>query len=519
MQLVERNIALLLGIGAALSAPAGRAAAQSVFQPPAIHPIGAHSSLARVADLDRNGKADALTGGPGNAIFFGGTLRTHFGDGKGGFGNPNDLGFFATDFDFADMTGDGLVDLVSVEVPGLSIHPGNGAGAFGASLTIVYVGGGGRFTIGDFDLDGSLDVVAALTTNPQLSLTPSIFRGNGKGGLSFVGSLPGAGLFLASADMNGDGKPDVVTTAKSNSPALRVYLGNGLGGFSPLPEVSLASFGPAGPLAIGDVNGDKTLDVATRGSDAAGVSAIRVLLGDGLGGLVVDPAAGFSAPGAPFPLIADLDADGIEDLAATSDSQGAFLYRLASAAGVFDPAISIPVAGGPVRCVLADFDSNGRPDVLITTPGVESFAVLMGILPPAPGTFTFGLGTAGCLGRHGIVASGVATPGSSTFYLENTNVAPGTLGLFLVTDQPDFAGSDSAGIGVVLHVDPIASSGINYFYARGDAGGVGIAHLPIPNNPVLSGLTFFAQGLWSWALCRPTVLSLSSSPGLRITLP
>ena len=91
----------------------------------------------RTGDLNGDGNVDVMTGGPGYQFNPGSTARTHLGNGTGGFGNPNDLGFYVTDFGLADMNGDGNVDLIAVEVPGLTIRPGNGLGGFGAPVRLV----------------------------------------------------------------------------------------------------------------------------------------------------------------------------------------------------------------------------------------------------------------------------------------------------------------------------------------------------------------------------------------------
>jgi hypothetical protein len=99
------------------------------------------------------------------------------------------------------------------------------------------------------------------------------------------------------------------------------------------------------------------------------------------------------------------------------------------------------------------------------------------------------------------------------------NAPPFALGLGLVTDSQDLAGSDPFGLGVILHCDFIFKTEIVAldFYSDG-SGYSETAGATIPNNPALVGNTFFAFALWSWTSCSLPPTNLSSSMGLAMTL-
>ena len=79
-------------------------------------------------------------------------------------------------------------------------------------------------------------------------------------GLSGGGTV--AGNSVAIADLNGDGRPDLVVVEGDNM--FSVLLGNGDGTFQ--APVSYSTGGPwATSVAIGDLNGDGKLDVVLVG--------------------------------------------------------------------------------------------------------------------------------------------------------------------------------------------------------------------------------------------------------------
>src|SRR5262245_3481392 len=110
---------------------------------------------------------------------------------------------------------------------------------------------------------------------------------------------------FALGDLDGDGKPDVVT-ANSNifgdgSKSVSVLLGDGLGGFSRRTDVSMAH--APNSAALGDMNGDGRLDLVTTDFHRWPVVAKRVsvLLGDGLGGF--GPSTDLAVAYSPYSVV------------------------------------------------------------------------------------------------------------------------------------------------------------------------------------------------------------------------
>src|SRR4051812_22990680 len=89
--------------------------------------------------------------------------------------------------------------------------------------------------------------VAILNTRPAAASSVASFAAATSFG---VGSTP---LSVAVADLNNDGKPDMVT-ANNGSNNVSVRLGNGLGGFAAAQSFN-AGTGPSS-VAVGDFNKD-----------------------------------------------------------------------------------------------------------------------------------------------------------------------------------------------------------------------------------------------------------------------
>jgi hypothetical protein len=263
---------------------------------------------------------------------YGVTLLT--GDGKGGLTvapnspivmklgqHPHTHGFA-----IADMNRDNKPDLVTCNnnENDISIAFGDGRGNFTRAPQTFPVGPSPYpFAVGDVNNDGFPDIVAtASATGPSrreqlpLSRALTLLLSDGKGGLT-PRQLPlrtGEPWFAAIADLNRDGKADIVATHHELN-ALTVMTGDGRGGFTEA-NGSPFDFGfSLYQLIIADVDRDATMDVVgTTGN------SLRVLLGDGRGAFK-PPLSIQVGPGAWRFAVTDLNGDGSIDVV-TSNSEG-----------------------------------------------------------------------------------------------------------------------------------------------------------------------------------------------------
>ncbi len=211
--------------------------------------------------------------------------------------------------------------------PTISILLGNGDGTFQTHTDYTPPPGpdyGVALALGDFNGDGRLDIV--FTTIGGGGNNLFVFLGNGDGTFQLTnGMSTDVGVqWMFAADVNGDGKLDLVTAPDQQSgfiPDISVLIGNGDGTFQTAVEYSTGAGLPTGGVA-GDFNADGKLDVAVANGES---NTVTILLGDGDGtfqGPVTFPT---DTPDCtqgdvcgPFALaVGDFNDDGQADLAAT----------------------------------------------------------------------------------------------------------------------------------------------------------------------------------------------------------
>ncbi len=83
---------------------------------------------------------------------------------------------------------------------------------------------------------------------------------------------------MAIADLNGDGKPDLVV-ANGGSPNVNILLGTGTGSFGAATNFGIGAF--PGSVSVADIDGDGKLDVVTAnqsiGNNSLGLRATRTV--------------------------------------------------------------------------------------------------------------------------------------------------------------------------------------------------------------------------------------------------
>jgi hypothetical protein len=313
----------------------------------------------------------------------------------------------------ADFNGDGLPDLavantnsgtVSVFFNGTA--PGAAAGVFNAasagSPLIVSYYGPGPMVIGDFNNDGKPDIaVADFTENVDPGYASVFINGTTPGSasasftLSAEPTVDGAPYGIAAADMNGDGKLDLVVSSganrsSDNASRVSVVLGNGDGSFQAQQEIVVGTGLSLNGVAVADVNGDGRPDILVANSLDNG-SDLYVLLNTTPAG---SSTMSFAAP-LSFSTgihtndvaVGDFNGDGIPDIAVSGINEGTgtgavvtFINTTTVSGGVSSfglGSIATTVVGNyPQGLVVKDFDGDGRLDLAVINSADNTVSVL-----------------------------------------------------------------------------------------------------------------------------------------------
>ena len=187
--------------------------------------------------------------------------------------------------------------------------------------------------------------------------------------------------FVAVGDLTGNGIPDIVTTEGFGDYRLSVFLGNGDGTFQP-PAIYLAGDGVVG-VRIADLRGNGISDIITANDGVSIGSADRtntvsVLLGNG-DGTFQHKRDYFAGPGGPLDLVvADLNGDGIPDIATVNEFAGTVSVLLGNGDGSLQPPVNYAVGLRPQHIATGRFGGDSDlPDLAVTNHDSGTVSVLV----------------------------------------------------------------------------------------------------------------------------------------------
>ena len=301
----------------------------------------------------------SFAGGP--ATFGSGSFLPRF-DRRGGGRNA-----------FADIDGDGKPELISARgSSGFTVARNTCIPGQVSFDTDVYISTGSAGVLGvatgDIDGDGKQDVV---TYNESISDISVALNASTSGNITFmpaintpVGSAPLGVLDVTIVDVDGDGKPDIVGANYSGSLAIFKNLstpGHVIIG----PRMDYPVKGYATAVTAGDLDGDGRPELIAAVNSEESVEVIQNISIPGT--IVLAPALSFPVSSWPIGVeVADMDSDGKLDVVVPNiNSNSVSVLRNMSTMGNFSFAVKADFAtgAGPQAIALGDLDGDGRPDI------------------------------------------------------------------------------------------------------------------------------------------------------------
>jgi hypothetical protein len=228
---------------------------------------------------------------------------------------------------------------------------------------------------GDFNGDGKSDLAVfndfGLYIQMALNVTPP-----GASTLTFTPAQTltttiGLTFDVKAADMNGDGKLDVVLSGQNG---VEVFLNTTAPGASAVsfapPQGFTTGQGNSSHVAVADVNGDGKPDLLA----VDGANNVWVLLNTtpaGSGALSFAPVQAFAAPAGNL-AVGDLNGDGKPDVVVSnySPSSGALAVLMnttptGSMTASFAAAQTFDPGNNPAEVTTADLNGDGKPDLAV----------------------------------------------------------------------------------------------------------------------------------------------------------
>jgi hypothetical protein len=351
---------------------------------------GTNPDFVATADFNEDNFQDFVV-----ANFTDGTLSLFLGNptDPGSFENPSTItvgagptwistGFFNTKADTTNT----VVDLaVANQTAGtVSILHGNGDGTFTVEPTLTLPSGAGptAIAVADFNDDGFADL-AVVNKNAN---TVTIFLGNGDETFQTpttitTGNAP-TSIVAQAFNPNAPGIIDLAVTNSADN-TLQIFLGNGKGAFT--DGVTYNTGVTPVYVASADLDLDGNLDLAVADSGTATSAnavgnSVSVFLGNGdgtfikPGGTRMDFAAGTTPTSF---VIADFNDDGIPDMIVTASGDNAVALLLGAGGGFLNAPIEVPVGTTPDAIATADFNGDGLPDVAVSNFGSNNASIIL----------------------------------------------------------------------------------------------------------------------------------------------
>ena len=363
-------------------------------------------------------RALALTGGAALLVCLAGCGHDDFvynaPGGSSGTGTTGNVAYTPNSIAIADVNGDGVPDLLVAT----TIDQGqtNDPGFAGVYLGVTTAPGTYQAGV-KYDTTGTNPsgiVVVDLTNSGSKDMVVSNF-GTGTATV-YMHNSASPGTFLAgttvttggqpnqvvSADINGDGLPDLVFADMSGNAIVLLQNSSAPGTFE--APTSLATNGQTASVAVADLNGDGKPDIVATVFDSNGNNGqVLVFLQSAATPGAFAAAVSYPAGAQPEAVrIADVNGDGLPDLIVANHGPGtsgtgtpgvSVLLQSSATAGTFLAPVTYPTPWGPVDVAVGDLNGDGKPDLVVASLGPGPTGAISVLLQSTTAAGTFGTAT------------------------------------------------------------------------------------------------------------------------------
>ena len=264
----------------------------------------------------------------------------------------------------------------------------------------TFVTGNGPYSVAAADVNGDSksDLIVANYTDNTVSVllnttSPGATAPSFAAQQSFAtGSHP---FSVAAADVNGDGKPDLIVANQGDS-TVSVLLNTTTAGAT-LPTFAVQQSFTTGPysqsVAVIDVDGDGKSDLIIGNGD----NTVSVLLNTTVPGATALSFAtqqSFATTGSQSVITADVNSDGKPDLIVANASSNTVSVLLnTTTPGAASPTFAAQEAFGtdswPYSVTAADVNGDGKPDLIVANIGSNTVSLLINATVPGATTSSF----------------------------------------------------------------------------------------------------------------------------------
>jgi PKD repeat protein len=317
-------------------------------------------------------------------------------------GSSLDAARFATDAGFAgntgmfdlcacDFNGDGLVDVITTHDNNLNLsayrNTATGNTPAFSKTNITLNAFSRNILCADMDGDGKPDLIVSGTGSYGNRVFVLRNQGAVGGPLSFAAPIAlalvnnGAAM-LAIHDLNSDGRPDIVVTNRSSN-IISIFRNTSTPGFLQLDaqaqDITIAGPATTHGISLADLDGDGKADLAVAPFQGSNIYTLR----NTSSGNTISFAAGptlTTSTGIIDLLAIDLNGDGKPELAATNfyDSQLLLWPNTSSSGSIQFGTALAPIATGtnPWGLGAGDLSGNGRPELVVSHINARSLFVV-----------------------------------------------------------------------------------------------------------------------------------------------